>query len=96
MSPPPDRCPYIIQSGVMMLRPLNLTAFNALVVDPIRAGLVSSYDSGDQGIISTLLYGPRRLFGDAYMRIHPMYNVIARFINAHMHVRAHITLKYVG
>ena len=78
LSPTPAKCPYVIQSGVMMLRPLNLTAFNALIVDPIRAGAVFTYDSGDQGIISTLMYGPRRLFGDAYLRLHPRYNVIAR------------------
>ena len=78
ISPPPEKCKYILQSGVMMLRPLNLTAFNTLIVEPVRAGLVSTYDSGDQGIISTLLYGPRRLFGDNYQRLHPLYNVIAR------------------
>jgi len=78
LMPPPQRCSYIIQSGVMMLQPLNLSAFNELIVQPVSHGLVSTYDSGDQGIISTLMYGKARLFGDAYMRLHPMYNVIAR------------------
>ena len=66
-----------MQSGVMMLEPLNTTAFNELIVAPVRSGQVHSYDSGDQGIINTLMY-ERRFFGDAYMRLHPMYNVIAR------------------
>lgn len=77
--PPPSRCPYIIQSGVMMLQPLNLTAYNKLIVEPVSRGLVSTYDSGDQGIISTMMYSTKwRLFGDAYMRLHPRFNVIAR------------------
>lgn len=81
LRPSPAACPYIIQTGVMMLQPFNLTAFNALIVDPIRAGAVATYDSGDQGILSTMLYGPRRLFGvnyERYARLHPLYNVIAR------------------
>ena len=76
--PAPDRCPYILQSGVMVLTPLNLTGFNEAIVGPVSRGEVSSYDGGDQGIITSLTYGSARLFGNAYMRLHPMYNVIAR------------------
>lgn len=78
LSPPPSRCPYIIQSGVMVVNPLNQSAFHEQIVNPMRNGSVHTYDSGDQGIISTLLYGPARLFGDSYWRLHPLYNVIAR------------------
>lgn len=77
-SPPPDRCPYILQSGVMVITPFNVTKFNRAVVDPVLSGEVHSYDSGDQGIITSLAYGAGKVFGDAYMRLHPMYNVIAR------------------
>lgn len=76
--PQPDQCPYILQSGVMVLTPLNLTGFNALVVGPVSRGEVQTYDAGDQGLITSLTYGPQKLFGDSYMRLHPMYNVIAR------------------
>lgn len=78
ISPPPSQCAFVVQSGVMMLHPLNLSTFNEIIVRPISTGAVSSYDSGDQGMIGTLLYGKNRLFGDAYHRLHPMYNVIAR------------------
>ena len=76
--PAPDKCPYILQSGVMVLTPLNLTGFNELIVGPISRGEIQTYDMGDQGIITSLTYGSQRIFGDAYMRLHPMYNVIAR------------------
>jgi hypothetical protein len=78
LSPAPSRCPYVLQSGVMMLQPLNLTAFNTLIVGPVANGRISTYDGGDQGIITTLVYGKTRMFGDSYMRLHPKYNVIAR------------------
>lgn len=74
----PQQCPYIIQSGVMVLTPLNLTAFNRYIVGPVARGEVHSYDHGDQGIISSLMYGSQQLFGSSYMRLHPLYNVIAR------------------
>ena len=77
MQPPPSECPYVIQSGVMMLQPLNISAFNEMIVRPVSSGATNSYDSGDQGMIGTLLY-KSRLFGDAYHRLHPLYNVIAR------------------
>ena len=80
MRPTPASCPLIFNTGVMMLRPFNLSTFNALFVDPVRAGTVASYDSTDQGIINTLLY-KGRLFGpqhEHFARLHPMYNVIAR------------------
>lgn len=78
ISPAPSKCPYTVQSGVMTLTPMNLTAFNELVVEPVSAGKVFTYDGGDQGIINTLMYGPRKVFGDRFMRLHPRYNVIAR------------------
>ena len=77
VSPAPESCPYIIQSGVMMLKPLSLAAFNERIVGPVSTGTVGTYDSTDQGMINTMIY-KRRIFGDAYMRLHPMYNVIAR------------------
>ena len=78
VTPPPSRCRYIMQSGVMMIHPFNLTAFNELIVAPVRHETVKSYDSGDQGLINSLIYGPLQLFGTSYMRLHPMYNVIGR------------------
>ena len=63
------------------MRPLNLTAFNEIIVEPMRNGIFASYDGGDQGIINTMLYGKLRLFGadfERHARLHPMYNVIAR------------------
>ena len=51
-----------------------------MVVDPVRAGNVSSYDSTDQGVVNTLLY-KGRIYGaehERFARLHPMYNVIAR------------------
>ena len=78
MDAPPSQCPYVLQTGVMMLHPLNSTAFNEVVVGPVSKGHVATYDQGDQGIVNTLIYGPTRLFGDKYVRLHPMYNVIAR------------------
>ena len=77
-TPDPDRCPYVVQSGVMVLNPFNLTSFNDLIVGPVSRGEVQTYDAGDQGIITSLLYGDHKAFGSAYMRLHPMYNVIAR------------------
>ena len=77
-SPPPDRCPYILQSGVMMINTFDVTTFNRAIVEPVVRGEVHSYDAGDQGIITSLTYGTWKAFGDAYMRLHPMYNVIAR------------------
>ena len=79
LQPHPDKCQFILQSGVMMLKPFNLTAYNALIVEPVSRGLVATYDSGDQGLITTMMYSSKhRLFGDRYMRLHPSYNVIAR------------------
>ena len=78
LSPQPGPCPYILQSGVMVLRPFSISEFNEIIVDPMRQGKIFSYDFGDQGILASLTYGPRQLFGDNYMRLHPMYNVIAR------------------
>ena len=77
VSPAPESCPYILQSGVMMLKPLSLAAFNEIIVDKVSTGTVRSYDSSDQGIINTMIY-KHRIVGDAYMRLHPRYNVIAR------------------
>mmetsp|Transcript_4405 Transcript_4405/g.11530 ORF Transcript_4405/g.11530 Transcript_4405/m.11530 type:complete len:394 (+) Transcript_4405:152-1333(+) len=77
-SPPPEPCPYILQSGVMVLSPLSLTTFNDLIVGPVFRGEIQSYDAGDQGLITSFTYGSYKLFGDSYMRLHPMYNVIAR------------------
>ena len=79
MRPPAFQCPFIIQSGIMVLSPLGEAAFNEQLVRPIVAGAVHSYDGTDQGLISTLIYGSQRLFGeDGFARLHPKFNVIFR------------------
>ena len=77
--PPHDRCPYVLNSGVMVVSPFAPREFNDLVVKPVKENTVESYDSGDQGIIASLLYGMNgTVFGSSYMRLHPRYNVLAR------------------
>jgi len=78
LRPRPNECPYIFQTGAMVITPLNLARFNAEVVGPLQHSSVQSYDGTDQGAINTLLYGAARIFGDAYARLHARYNVIAR------------------
>lgn len=72
-----SKCPYIPNTGVMVLSPLTVNAFNEKVVQPLVQGRISSYDETDQGAFATLVYG-KQLFGDSLMRLHPMYNTLAR------------------
>ena len=78
--PPHNDCPYVLNTGVMVLSPFGLREFNEKVVRPVVNGEVESYDSGDQGIIASLLYGTNGSFvgSSNYMRLHPRYNVVAR------------------
>ena len=79
LQPPMERCPYIVQSGVMSLVPLPPPQFAARVVAPVGRGEVLSYDGGDQGAINTLLYdGRHAVWRDGLARLHPAYNVLAR------------------
>ena len=78
LRPPPSACPYIVQTGIMVLSPFGLDRFNAEVVEPMRSHVVQSYDGADQGAINTLLYS-RRIFGEGFARLHARYNVIARY-----------------
>ena len=70
-------CTYEVNTGLLVFQPLHPADFAQRVALPTLAGRMHSSDGTDQGIINTLIY-KERLFGDAYMRLHPMYNVIAR------------------
>jgi len=78
LRPSPAVCPYIVQTGIMVISPLEEHVFREHVVAPMRNHSVASYDGTDQGAINTLLYS-RKLFGDAFARLHARYNVIARY-----------------
>ena len=71
----PD-CPWIFNTGCAVLTPLSARAFNAELVRPMLNASIDTYDGSDQGILNTLLWGARRLWGARYAILHPRYNVI--------------------
>mmetsp|Transcript_18145 Transcript_18145/g.46433 ORF Transcript_18145/g.46433 Transcript_18145/m.46433 type:complete len:346 (+) Transcript_18145:56-1093(+) len=77
-APSPSECPYMLNTGLMVIRPLSLVAFNRYFVEPMRNLSIRSYDGTDQGIVNTLLYGTQKLWGDRYAVLHPRYNVVAK------------------
>ena len=79
LRPPPDECPFIINAGLLVVKPLNTTAFNAEFVEPMKRHAITTYDGGDQGIVNSLLHGPRKLWGaDRWAVLHPRFNNVAR------------------
>ena len=74
---PHTQCPFMLNSGLLVLRPLSGAAFERDVVQPMRSHVINTYDGGDQGIFNTLLYGERRQWGDRWAVLHPRFNVIA-------------------
>jgi hypothetical protein len=48
LSPSPAECPYVLQTGVMVVAPLSPAAFNARIVAPVRSGAVHSYGTPRQ------------------------------------------------
>lgn len=72
-------CKYMLNSGVMSLRPLpTATAFQRLVLERIARGEVASREGSDQGAINSLNYA-FRLFGSSGVRILPStFNSLAR------------------
>ena len=50
-------CTYEYNTGVMMIEPLNRSAFQQQVVAPITCGRVDSRDGSDQGALNSLVHG---------------------------------------
>jgi len=75
--PPLLECPFILNTGLMLLTPLGLREFNERVVSPLRNRSVSSYDGTDQGALNTMLY-KHLVWGSRYAILHPCFNVVAR------------------
>ena len=54
----------------MVVSPFGPREFNDLVVKPVAESAVESYDSGDQRIIASLLYGMNNtVFGSSHMQL---------------------------
>ncbi|KAL1521703.1 hypothetical protein AB1Y20_021358 [Prymnesium parvum] len=70
-------CTYEYNSGVMVLEPLNRSAFHEQVVNPIRRGKVPSSDGSDQGFLNSLIHG-HHLFGQRHEALSSTYNVVHR------------------
>jgi hypothetical protein len=99
LRPPPWECPYMFNTGLFVVRPLNLSTFNAAFVEPMRNGSIATYDGTDQGIINTLLYGRRKLWGDHWAVLHPRLNNIAghsKHAEAHWRGISTVIYHYTG
>jgi len=46
--PPPSECPFILNTGLMVLHPLRNREFNEHIVRPIHNGSLPSYDGTDR------------------------------------------------
>ena len=78
--PPQSQCPYILNTGVMVVRPFEPPAFNARIVEPMLAKRVKSYDGGDQGVVATFIFHFGLFGAHEIARLHARYNVHSKNI----------------
>lgn len=88
LQPPTAECPFMLNAGLLVIRPRNLSSFNEEFVKPMRNESIASYDGTDQGVVNTLLHGRRRLWANNWAVLHPRYNNVARLrLHAERHWR---------
>ena len=64
-------------TGVMVVRPLNSSAFHERIVQPVRHGVVFSNDGSDQGAINSLAHGLGAL--GSTVTLPSTYNALSRY-----------------
>ena len=71
-------CRYMLNSGVMSLRPLqSADEFRRLVLDPTQRGVAWSREGSDQGALNSLI-NAHNLFGSDVRILSPAFNRLAR------------------
>lgn len=71
-------CRYMLNSGVMSLRPLRSAAeFRRLVLEPTQRGVAWSREGSDQGALNSLI-NAHHLFGSDVRILSPAFNRLAR------------------
>ena len=80
LSPPAANCSIIFNAGLLVLRPMSIETFNALIVAPVSSKSVPGYVHTEQGMLNTLFYDGSRGLGwkEAYAVLHPRFNTVAR------------------